>query len=114
MKSNGVHTWIMSASHEVMVRAAMIYFGIDADGLIGLRTKIQGNRMTAELEEPVPIIEDKVACLRAYIHPSVSPLVVVDDSMTGMPILETADIKVVIDGTTPLVREAQKRGWYLI
>jgi len=113
LKARGVHIWIVSASRECAVRVAMKHFGL-AEDLVGVRSVMRDGVFTSELQTPMPIIEGKVACLRAFIDPVRSPLVVVDDSMTGLPILETATIKVAVDRGGALTKEAKIRGWFII
>lgn len=113
LKRNGVAVWIISASHEVTVRAALERFGIAAH-LIGVRNRMQNGRYTGAVEEPVPIFEGKVACMRAHIHPAHNPLLVIDDNPSGIAILETADIKVVVDHHQQFAAYARGRGWLVL
>src|SRR3989344_1390971 len=113
LKAKGVRVWIMSASQEPAVRAAMKHFGIEAD-LVAVRSVVRNGVFTSELESPMPIIEGKVECMRKFIDPARSPLLVADDSPTGLPLLETADIKVVVDRGNELGKIARERGWFLI
>jgi len=113
VKSLDIPVWIISASAEVAVRTTMDHFGIEAN-LIGLRGVLADGRFTADLETPVSILEGKVACMKTRIDASSPPLMVVDDSTTGIPLLETADIKVVVDRGNALVEEARKRRWEMI
>ena len=113
LKESGVTVWVMSGSHEVAVRAAMQKFGIEAR-LIGNKNAFKDGRYTAELQQPVSMLEGKVECLRNYIHPTQAPLLVIDDSPTGIPLLETADIKVVVDHHQAFVQEARRRGWFIL
>src|SRR3989338_5060582 len=113
LKAKGVHVWIMSASQEPAVRAAMKHFGIEED-LIAVKSVVRDGVFTSELETPMPIIEGKVECMRKFIDPARSPLLVADDSPTGLPLLETADIKVVVDRGNELGKIARERGWFLL
>ncbi|MBI2612633.1 haloacid dehalogenase-like hydrolase [Candidatus Kaiserbacteria bacterium] len=113
LRERGVRVWIMSASPELCVRAAMKHFGIEGE-LIGVRSKLKGSVFTQELEEPRPIIEGKVACMRKYIDADRAPLLVADDSTTGLPLLETAEVKVVVDRENELAALARERGWFLL
>ena len=113
LKAKGVRVWIMSASQEPAVRAAMKHFGIEED-LVAVRSVVRNGVFTSELESPMPIIEGKVECMRKFIDPARSPLLVADDSPTGLPLLETADIKVVVDRGNELGKIARERGWFLL
>ena len=113
LKAKGVHIWIMSASQEPAVRAAMKHFGIEED-LIAVKSIVRDGVFTSELESPMPIIEGKVECMRKFIDPARSPLLVADDSPTGLPLLETADIKVVVDRGNELGKIAREQEWFLL
>lgn len=113
LQKKGVAVWIISASHEVAVCLAMENFGIEAK-LIGIRNILKDGKYTAALEQPASMLEGKVDCMRAYIHPDASPLLVIDDSPTGLPLLETADIKVVVDHGQSFAEEARRRGWFIL
>lgn len=113
MQSKSIRVWIVSASPEPCVRAAMQHFGIEAE-IIGVRNIVQDGVFTAELESPMPIIEGKVDSMRMHIDPSHSPILVAEDSPTGLPLLETADIKVVVDRDNELSQIARERGWFLL
>ena len=114
LQLNGVRIWVVSASAEIVVKVALKHFDIAVEDLIGVRAVIEEGIITRELESPMPIIEGKVDCMRKYIDPTQAPLLVIDDSTTGLPILETADIKVVVNRNNALTKEAEKRGWYLL
>lgn len=113
LNEKGVVVWVMSGSHEVAVRAAMQKLGIEAR-LIGNKNVLKDGRYTAELQKPISMLEGKVECLRTYIHPTQAPLLVIDDSPTGIWLLQTADIKVVVDHNKDFVREARRRGWFIL
>ena len=113
LKSHTVTIWLVSASNEICVKVAMDHFGISED-LIGVRLVEADGKFTKEFEYPIPVIEGKVECMRKYIDPSANPLLVIDDSTTGLPILETAAIPVAVGRNNALTREAEKRGWHVI
>ncbi len=113
LKERKVSTWIISASPEPAVRAAMKHFGIESE-LIGVRSILNEGIYTSQLEQPVPIMEGKVLCMKKYIDPVNVPLFVAGDSMGDAPMLETAEIKVVVDRGNELARVARERGWFLL
>jgi phosphoserine phosphatase len=113
VKTTGSDVWIVSASVEIAVRAAMQHFGIEAK-LIGVRPIVVNGKFNKELQLPLSILEGKVECVRTYINATASPLLAVDDSMTGIALLETANIKVVIDRGNALAKEARERGWFIL
>ncbi|MBI2610806.1 HAD-IB family phosphatase [Candidatus Kaiserbacteria bacterium] len=113
LKSKGVSVWVISATPEPAVRAAMQHFGIEA-GLIGMRSVVQSGVFTSVLEEPLSMFEGKVACVQKYIDSEHAPLLAVGDSMSDLPMLETAEIKVVVDRTNELSKVGSERGWFVI
>src|SRR3989344_621845 len=123
MRERGVRVWIVSASPELCVRAAMKHFGIEGE-LIGVRSSLKDGVFTEVIEEPRPVIEGKVKCMRKFIDATRNPLLVADDSPTGLPLLETAKIKVVVDRDNELAALARlsdeapaksgERGWFLL
>ena len=113
LQKKGVRPWVMSASHEVAVRTAMKHFGINA-GLVGVKTKSQNGVLTSEIETPMPILEGKLECIRTFMDPKHTPLLIIDESPTALSLLETADIKVVVDCDNELSKLARERGWFLL
>lgn len=113
VRSLGIAVWVVSASNEISVRAAMEHFGLEAE-VIGVRQIEKNGVFTQEIEKPTSILEGKVECVRTYISNDTSPLMVVDDSMTGIALLETAAIKVVVDRGNELTKVARERGWFIV
>lgn len=113
LRKRGVHIWIVSASPEPCVRAAMQHFGIMGE-LIGVRSILRDGIFVSELEIPMPIIEGKVECMLAHIDASHAPILAIGDSMSDLPMLETAEIKVVVDRGNELSKIARERGWFLL
>lgn len=113
LKERSVIIWIISASAEVAVKAAIEHFNIQ-ENLIGVRLMPKDGMYTSEFEIPTPIREGKVECMRTHIDPKQAPLLVIDDSPNGLPILETATIKVAVDRGNELTRIARECGWAVI
>jgi phosphoserine phosphatase len=114
LKSRGVKIWMVSASAEVAVKVAMKHFNIVTDGLIGVKLVLKDGVYTSEFEMPISVIEGKVECMKKFISATQAPLLVIDDSTTGLPILETAVIKVVVNRNNELARIAKDKNWFLI
>jgi phosphoserine phosphatase len=118
LKSKNVKIWMVSASPEIAVKTAMEHFGIVTDHLIGVKGILKDGMYTSDFEMPMSVIEGKVECLRKFIDPIRSPFVAVDDSTTGLPILGTASIKVVVNRGNALTEVARTEGeenkWFLI
>ena len=112
LESKNVSIWIVSASSEIAVRAAMKHFRIPGN-LIGLKNKIQDGVFTSALEPPLSILEEKVTCIKTIIDRNNPPLLAAGDSPNDLAMLELAMIKVVIDRGNSLVKKARSRGWFI-
>jgi HAD superfamily phosphoserine phosphatase-like hydrolase len=110
---SGVRVWVVSASPWLVVHSAMEYFGIDAD-LIGIRNIISDGVVTAELQEPLPIYEGKVACIKELISESERPILALGNSMNDLPMLEYSRLQAVVDRGNDLGVKAKERGWFLL
>ena len=84
--ASSVQIWIVSASPEIAVRAAMQRFGL-AGSLIGLRHRIDDGVLSHALDEPQSIAEGKVDCIKAFIHGSRRPLFAVGDSVYDLSLI---------------------------
>ncbi len=72
--------WIVSASSVRVLDAALPYFDLNLP-FIGLDLN----------EEPYPIDEGKVECIKAHIHATERPLFAAGDSVHDFPMLEYAE-----------------------
>jgi len=113
LREKGVAIWIVSASAEPSVRAAMQHFGIKGE-LVGVRSVLKNKVFTSELEEPMSIMEGKAECIKKYIDNAKEPLLVAGDSMNDLPMLEMAEIQVVVDRGNELAKIAREREWFLL
>jgi HAD superfamily phosphoserine phosphatase-like hydrolase len=113
LSAQGVAIWIVSASSEFAVRAALQHHRLPGQ-IIGIRNVIKDGILTPLLEEPMSVLTGKPACIKKFIDPNRAPLVGVGDSMNDLPMLETASIKVIVDRGNKLAEEARARGWFLI
>jgi phosphoserine phosphatase len=111
--ANDVQIWIVSASPEIAVRAAMQRFGLGCN-LIGLRHRIDGEVLSHVLDEPHSIAEGKVDCIKTFIHGSRRPLFAVGDSVYDLPMVEYADLHAVVERDQALTQEAHRRGWFVL
>ncbi len=114
LKLNKIKVHILSASSEIAVAVATKYFKIDTDNIIGMKHIIKNGIITSSFKKPYSILGGKVDCMRKYISRTKSPLLVADDSNTGISILETSSIKVVVNRNNELTKIAKKRKWFLI
>jgi phosphoserine phosphatase len=113
LENKKVAIWIVSASPEVTVQAAMNYFKIPGK-LIGLRNKMVSDVLQSEVEKPYSIAEGKVECVKTYIDPTQRPLLGIGDTMNDFPMIEYATIHAVIDRGNALTKEARARNWHVL
>jgi phosphoserine phosphatase len=111
--ANNIQIWIVSASPEIAVRAAMQRFGLSGN-LIGLRHRIEGEVLSHAFDEPHSIAEGKVDCIRQHIDGRQRPLFAVGDSVYDLPMLEYADLPAVVARDQALTQEARRRGWFVL
>jgi phosphoserine phosphatase len=111
--ANNVQIWIVSASPEIAVRAAMERFGLSGN-LIGLRHRIDNGVLSQALDEPHSIAEGKVDCIKAFIHGSRRPLFAVGDSVYDLPMVAYADLGAVVERDNALTQEARRRDWFVL
>jgi phosphoserine phosphatase len=113
LKNNEVEVWVVSASPEIFVSAALKYYKINAK-VIGLRNIIVDDKITLELKKPLSIITGKVDCIKEFINSRHTPLLGVGDSINDLPMLEYCKIKIVVDRQNALAEKAKQNNWFLI
>lgn len=111
--ANGVQVWIVSASPEALVRAAMSRFGLTGQ-LIGLRNRMDGEILLKECDEPHSVAEGKVDCIKTFIDAGKRPLIGVSDSISDLPMLTHAEFSVVVDRDPALTEIARRHGWLIL
>jgi phosphoserine phosphatase len=111
--ANDIEIWIVSASPEIAVRAAMARFGI-CGNLIALRHQMNGNVLSSTIEEPHSIAEGKVDCIKTFIDARRRPLFAVGDSVYDLPMVEYAEIHAVVERDNAMTQEARRRGWFVL
>jgi HAD superfamily phosphoserine phosphatase-like hydrolase len=113
LKNNKVEVWIVSASPEILVKQAMKHFDINAN-LIGTRNIVVNKEITSKIEQPMPMFEGKVDCIKKFIDSEKNPLLGVGDSINDLSMLEYCKIKVVVDRKNDLSKIAKQNKWFLI
>lgn len=108
-----VIVWVVSASPEILVAETLKNFNINVH-LIGIKNVVKDNIITADLKYPTPTVEGKVDCIKLFIDSVVKPILGVGDNNNDLPMLEYADIKVVVDRHNPLSKKAKNEGWFLL
>lgn len=78
--------WILTGSGEIIGRAMGRHLGIA--GVVGLRVRMDGDRLTDEIVPPCTCGQGKVEAARALI--SRRPVFSIGDSPTDLPLLRTA------------------------
>jgi phosphoserine phosphatase len=111
--ANGIQIWIVSASPEIAVRAAMQRFGLSGD-LIGLRHRIDGGVLSHALDEPHSIAEGKVDCIKRFIDGRRRPLFAVGDSVYDLAMVEYAELHAVVEHDNALTQQARRCGWFVL
>jgi phosphoserine phosphatase len=111
--ANNIQVWIVSASPEIAVQAAMRRFGL-AGRLIALRHRLDNEVLTHALEEPHSIAQGKVDCIKRFIDGTRRPLLAVGDSVYDLPMVEYADLHAVVERDNGLTQEARRRGWFVL
>ena len=111
--AHDIEIWIVSASPEIAVRAAMTRFGLGGN-LIALRHQVIDDVLSPALDEPHSIAEGKVACIKQQIDGMRRPLFAVGDSIYDLPMVEYAEIHAVVEQDNALTQEARRRGWFVL
>ena len=111
--ANAIQIWIVSASPQVAVQAAMRRFGLSGN-LIGLRHRVDNQVLSHLLDEPHSIAQGKVDCIKTFIHASRHPLFAVGDTVYDLPMVAYADLHAVVESDNELTYEARRRGWFVL
>lgn len=106
--------WIVSASHEWIVKAGAEHFGVHSSNVLGVRLAVRNGVLTDEILEPFTYHEGKIEAIKKYIpnHPDL----IFGDSAADIPMLGYAKQMAVFinhaesNQASPLVELAQKSG----
>ena len=112
--SAGCSVYVATASSEEVVRSALKIWNFPEVVCLGVRNTENGGVFADTIEEPAPIVEGKVDCIKKFISTDKKPVLAVGDSMNDLPMLEYAEVKVVVDRGNALAKKAKENGWYLI
>ncbi len=113
LNTHGLPIWIITASSEIVVKAALKYFGLEFP-CIGLRSVEKDSKLTEEITKPFSIGPGKVDCIKKYIDPVNKPAIAVGDSKNDLPMLEYSLMPIVVDRGNSLSEEAKRRKWLTI
>lgn len=112
--SNKFKIYIVTASSEEVVKSALKFWGFPEVACIGVRNKEVEGVFSDVIEEPAPIIDGKVDCIKKFISENKKPILAVGDSMNDLPMLEYSGIKVVVNRENGLSQKATEEGWFLV
>ncbi len=104
---------VVSASALPIVVAAAPLAGFAPDRCRGIEVRIRGGRFTAEVVEPIPYAEGKIAAARSCGTLALA----CGDSYTGdLAMLRAAQVAIAVAPASgsPLAAEARKLGWFVL
>ncbi len=113
LQKRGIKIWIVSASPAPLVAAAMKRLNINTE-LIGVKNVIKDGLLTAELEQPMPVMNGKVECIKKFIGSEKRPVLGVGDSINDLPMLEYSTLKAVVNRHNALSDLATASSWILL
>lgn len=106
--------YVVTASSEEVVKSALKFWGFPEVTCIGVRNKEVEGIFSDVVEEPAPIIDGKVDCIKKFISENEHPILAVGDSMNDLPMLEYSGIRVVVNRENALSKKAKEEGWFLV
>jgi phosphoserine phosphatase len=113
LAASDVDVWIVSASPEIAVRAAMKRLGL-CGNLIALRNGMCDSVISTELAAPYSVGAGKVDCIRTFIDAGNRPVLGVGDSAHDVPMIEYANLHAIVDCGNGLRHQARQRGWFIL
>lgn len=118
LSAAGVEVYVVTASWETLIRHALLYAGIDAQGVFGIDVELDhvrgtGPVMTDRLVPPVTCNGGKVEVLQAHLGQG--PDLAIGDSLGDREMLEAARWRFVVkhrkDADNAMAKLARERGW---
>lgn len=113
LRGKEIEIWIVSSSPVILIEETIKHFKINAK-IVGVHNVVTNDTITSKLENPLPIIEGKVDCIKKFIDPNIKPILGIGDSESDLPMLEYSDIKVVVNQNNSLSRKATQENWFLV
>jgi len=110
---HGWEVWIVTASPEVLVQAAVKRFDIPADRVIGMRSAMGTDGVyLPHLCAPPTMFEGKVDAIVAAA--GCAPTFSAGDSTSDLPLLRSARYALLLDKGDPALRSvAERAGWWV-
>jgi phosphoserine phosphatase len=94
LQERGHDVWIITASNQFVADEAADRLRVPRSRVVGIRPRIVGGLLTADLESPITYREGK---LQALVERGLHPRLVAGDSMTDYEMLKAAPVALVID-----------------
>lgn len=114
-ETQGIDTWIISATNEWTVAVAASDFGVPAARVIGNRSIVRDHMILAERDSPVTWRHGKVQAYERYVAIDDRPVLAVGDSWTDFELLDFAEDAILLDRGDASLREAAvERGWAVV
>lgn len=121
-KENQVTVYVVSASPELLVQKAVQHYGLPVDHVIGVRTAVCDNKITDQLQPPLPIGPGKVDAFFKHSK-KVCPFFVSGNTPSDLGLLEASThFKMVVAGARrdeisyhaeqKLLSTARERAWF--
>jgi HAD superfamily phosphoserine phosphatase-like hydrolase len=112
LKTCGWDIYIVSASNRWSVAPGARILGIDADHVIAVDVVVERGVLTDQVSQPIPTLAGKPRLLRERAGRDAD--LAFGNSRLDLPLLESSRFPVAVgprSRSTPLLDEAQRRGW---
>ena len=96
LKNENMKIVIVTASIEWLVELAVEKYALPVDRVLGMRTKLEGNRITNQIIRPAPVSQYKAEVLFDRL-PEESCFLAGGNTLTDQPLLELAEISFVVN-----------------
>lgn len=112
LRDRGFQVWIVTAGPQWVVQGAAEKIHIDPKHIIGMRTVLEGGKLTTVMEPPPTFRKGKVKAIEKFIK--AKPVLVVGDSWTDADMLAYGAHAILIDrGYADLKKKAFDSGWWV-
>jgi phosphoserine phosphatase len=110
LSRHGFEVWIVTAGPQWVVRAAGPDLGVPEERVLGMRTTVEGGKLTATMDPPPTFRKGKQLAIEKFIGRK--PVLAFGDSWSDAEMLAGARQAVLIDrGYADLRKHAQEAGW---
>ena len=116
LHANGVECFVISATADWTVKAALEYLGFPRERVFGMRVAVEAGVLTDRLLGPITCGEGKVEAIERYVGRM--PDLAFGDSLGDLPMLEASRQPIVVATLdrqdSELARIAKERGWPIL